>query len=59
MGEKAYVSNDPTVGATAPAVEVPYFCTMCGECLKCTACGEPAGEESDASDLDLADGSPT
>jgi len=58
MGEKAYVSNDPTVGVPGPAAGVPCFCTMCGECLRCTACGEPASDESDASDLDLADDPP-
>lgn len=57
MGEKAYVSNDPTVGVTSSAssADLPCFCTMCGECLRCTSCGEPAGEDSDTSELDLAD----
>lgn len=33
------VANDPTVGSSA--YELPSFCTMCGECLKCASCGEP------------------
>lgn len=50
MGEKAYVSNDPTVGATS--IET---CTMCGECLKCSTCGKPEMEDTDPWDFEDLD----
>lgn len=43
MGEKAYVSNDPTVRDDP---EVPCLCTMCGEHLQCASCGMPRIEDS-------------
>ena len=48
MGEKAYVANDPTVGE-----DLSSFCTMCGNCLKCSTCGEPNGNDSERSVEDL------
>lgn len=45
MGEKAYVSNDPTVGNhDIDERDVPEACTMCGEHLQCMRCGEPQSD---------------
>lgn len=53
------VANDPTVGDTSLDV---YFCTMCGDTLRCTECGVSAVEDSGdevASDEGVDPRSPT
>ena len=42
------VANDPTVGA--PSLQLPCFCTMCGDQLKCYKCGASAMEDPDDCD---------
>lgn len=43
------VANDPTVGS--PTSEMPSFCTLCGDQIRCFECGKPPLEESDCSIL--------
>ena len=43
------VANDPTVGEQS--LQVPSFCTMCGNELKCVTCGELATEDPENSEL--------
>ncbi|EXJ90949.1 hypothetical protein A1O1_04056 [Capronia coronata CBS 617.96] len=46
-GTTTDVANDPTVGS-APS-ELPCFCSLCGEQLRCGECGSRAMEDSDQS----------
>lgn len=41
------VANDPTVGDSSLEV---YFCTMCGDALRCGACGICAVDDSGVED---------
>ncbi len=41
------VANDPTVGDTSLEV---YFCTMCGDALRCEGCGISAVQEDSSSE---------
>lgn len=41
------VANDPTVGESSLDV---YFCTMCGDALRCGVCGVSAVEDSGGED---------
>jgi DNA-directed RNA polymerase II subunit RPB9 len=53
------VANDPTVGEISPKV---YFCTMCGDTLRCRNCGVSAVEDSgveNSSDDGVDSGSPS
>lgn len=43
------VANDPTVGSS----QLPCFCTMCGDQIRCAECGEADGEDSDISLSDM------
>lgn len=43
------VANDPTVGDES--LELPCFCTMCGEQLACRKCGKYTIEATDVSDI--------
>lgn len=42
------VANDPTVGDTSLEV---YFCTMCGDALRCAECGVSAVEDGGVEDI--------
>ena len=57
MGEKAFVSRDPTVRETKSSSEedMQEFCTMCGQCLKCSTCGEGGVEDMDQDSQETAD----
>lgn len=46
------VANDPTVGSASS--ELPCFCTLCGNQLKCSDCGDDIIEDSDISELSEA-----
>ncbi|KIV81792.1 hypothetical protein, variant 2 [Exophiala sideris] len=43
------VANDPTVGSASS--ELPCFCTLCGNALRCRDCGHDILEDSEASEF--------